>query len=163
MKIFKSIKYFIICFATIVLEMTLGKYLSISGTVPMLSFCLCLVIATKEKDPEYILYIGIILGVLLDLLLGHGFGSYTVIFTLSVWVTFLFRDNIFSSLAVFLTIDTFILSILLNVIYYLFHILDAGIDFGTMLAKIAFPTAVYNTIISILFYLILKPTLYKRR
>ena len=153
MKIFKSIKYFIICFATIVLEMTLGKYLSISGTVPMLSFCLCLVIATKEKDPEYILYIGIILGVLLDLLLGHGFGSYTVIFTLSVWVTFLFRDNIFSSLAVFLTIDTFILSILLNVIYYLFHILDAGIDFGTMLAKIAFPTAVYNTIISILFYL----------
>ena len=163
MKIFKSIKYFIICFATIVLEMTLGKYLSISGTVPMLSFCLCLVIATKEKDPEYIHYIGIILGVLLDFLLGHGFGSFTVIFTLSVWVTFLFRDNIFSSLAVFLTIDTFILSILLNVIYYLFHILDAGIDFGTMLAKIAFPTAVYNTIISILFYLILKPTLYKRR
>lgn len=163
MKIFKSIKYFIICFATIVLEMTLGKYLSISGTVPMLSFCLCLVIATKENDPEYILCIGIILGVLLDLLLGHGFGSYTVIFTLSVWVTFLFRDNIFSSLAVFLTIDTFILSILLNVIYYLFHILDAGIDFGTMLAKIAFPTAVYNTVISILFYSILKPTLYKRR
>jgi rod shape-determining protein MreD len=143
--------------------MTLGKYLSISGTVPMLSFCLCLVIATKEKDPEYILYIGIILGVLLDLLLGHGFGSYTVIFTLSVWGTFLFRDNIFSSLAVFLTIDTVILSILLNVIYYLFHIFDAGIDFGTMLAKIAFPTAVYNTVISILFYSILKPTLYKRR
>lgn len=163
MRIFKSIKYFIICFSTIVLEMTLGKYLSISGTVPMLSFCLCLVIATKENDPEYILCIGIILGVLLDLLLGHGFGSYTVIFTLSVWVTFLFRDNIFSSLAVFLTIDTFILSILLNVIYYLFHILDAGIDFGTMLAKIAFPTAVYNTVISILFYSILKPTLYKRR
>lgn len=163
MKILKSIKYFIICFATIVLEMTLGKYLSISGTVPMLSFCLCLVIATKEKDPEYILYIGIILGVLLDLLLGHGFGSYTVIFTLSVWVTFLLRDNIFSSLAVFLTIDTFVLSILLNVIYYLFHILDAGINLGTMLAKIAFPTALYNTVISILFYLVLKPTLYKRR
>ncbi len=163
MKIFKSIKYFIICFATIVLEMTLGKYLSISGTVPMLSFCLCLVIATKEKDPEYILYIGIILGVLLDLLLGHGFGSYTVIFTLSVWVTFLLRDNIFSSLALFLMIDTFILTILLNVIYYLFHILDAGIDFGIMLTQIAFPTAVYNTVISILFYLILKPTLYKRR
>lgn len=163
MKIFKSIKYFMICFATIILEVTLGKYLAISGTVPMLSFCLCLVIAVNEKDPDYILYIGIIVGAILDILLGHGFGTYTAAFALSCWITYMLRDAIFSSMALFLTIDTFVLTIILNVVYFLLHILDVGSDFGTILLEIAFPTAFYNTIVSIVFYAILKLTLYKRR
>ena len=163
MKIFKSIRYFIICFATIILEMTIGKYLAVSGTVPMLSYCLCLVISTKEKDFEYILCIGILGGIFLDLLSGHGFGSYTLTFTASVWLTYVLRDIIFSSLALFLLIDTFVLTILLSIVYYLFHILDAGIDFWAMLGQIAMPSAFYNSIVSILLYVILKPTLYKRR
>lgn len=163
MKIFKSIKYFMICFATILFEMTFGKYLAISGTVPMLSFCLCLVFAVKEKDPDYIFYIGIIVGVVFDLLLGHGFGTYTLIFTACVWVTYILRDVIFSSYALFLALDTFILTILLSVVYYLLHILNIGTDFGGVFVNIALPSAFYNTVVSIIFYLILKPTLYKRR
>ena len=163
MKIFKSIKYFMICFATIILEMTLGKYLSVSGTVPMLSYCLCLVIAVNEKDPDYIFYIGIILGAILDFLLGHGFGTYIAVFAVSSWITYILRDAIFSSLALFLTIDTFVLTILSNIVYFSLHILEVGSDFGTILLEIAFPTALYNTIISIVFYVVLKFTLYKRR
>lgn len=163
MKLFKSINYFILCFFIIILEMTLGKYIAVSGTVPMLSFCLCLVIASKEKSPDYIIYIGIITGVFLDLLIGHGFGTYTVIFSLCVWITYLLRDSIFSSMLVFLIIDTAILTILSSIVYFLLHILNVGITFGTMITRIALPSALYNAIIVAVFYAILSFTMYRRR
>ncbi|MBQ7986795.1 MAG: rod shape-determining protein MreD [Clostridia bacterium] len=163
MKIFKNLKYFLICFFVIIFELTVGKYLAISGTVPMLSFCLCLVIGTKEENFNYIVTIGIIMGVLSDLFSGHGFGTYTVTFTLAVIATYILRNNIFSSTTLFLVCNTFVLTLLFSVIYFLLHILNVGIDFGTMITNIAIPTAVYNTVISVIFYLILNLTLYKRR
>lgn len=163
MKLLKSINYFILCFAVIIFEMTAGKYLAISGTVPMISFCLCLVIASKEKSPDYILYIGIIMGVFLDLFMEHGFGTYTIIVTLCVWVTYLLRDTIFSSVLLFLIIDTFILTVLSSVVYYLFHILNVGVTFITMLNRIALPSAAYNSLVVAVLYLILSGTMYKRR
>jgi len=163
MKLFKSINYFILCFAVIIFEMTVGKYLAVSGTVPMITYCLCLVIASKEKDPDYIIYIGIIMGVFLDLFIGHGFGTYTIIVTLCVWVTYLLRDTIFSSMLLFLIIDTFILTILSSVVYYLLHILNVGVTFGTMITRIALPSATYNLIVVTIIYLILSCTMYKRR
>ncbi len=163
MKIFKDIKYFLICFFVIIFELTVGKYLAIFGTVPMLSFCLCLVIATKEENFNYIITIAIIMGVLSDLFSGHGFGTYTVTFTLAVIATYLLRNNIFSSVALFTICNTFILTLIFSVIYYIFHILNVGINFGTMITNIAIPTAIYNTIVCVIFYLILNLTLYKRR
>lgn len=163
MKIFKNLKYFLICFFVIIFELTVGKYLAIYGTVPMLSFCLCLVIGTKEEKFDYIVTIGIIMGILSDLFSGHGFGTYTITFTLAVIATYILRNNIFSSTLLFLICDTFILSLLFSVIYYLFHILNVGIDFGIMITNIAVPTAIYNTIVCVIFYLILNLTLYKRR
>ena len=163
MKIFKNIKYFLICFFVIIFELTVGKYLAISGTVPMLSFCLCLVIATKEEKPEYIVTVGIVMGVLSDLFSGHGFGTYTITFTLAVVTTYLLRNNIFSSTTLLIICNTFVQTLLFSVIYYIFHILNVGINFGTMITSLAIPTAIYNTVISVIFYLILNLTLYKRR
>lgn len=163
MKVFKNIRYFLICFVIIFLEFTVGKYLAVQGSVPMLSFCLCMVVGAKEKNPNYIVSIGIIMGVFFDLLSGHGFGSYTVTFTLGTLVTYIFRDKIFSSKILFLICDAFVLSVCLCIFYYLFHILDVGINFGLMFKNIAVPTAIYNTITSVVFYWILSPNLYKRR
>lgn len=163
MKIVKNIRYFLLCFIVLFLEMTIGKYLAIQGTVPMLSFCLSIVIAVKEENPNYIVVIGIILGAFLDILLGHGFGSYTVAFSISSLITYCFRDNIFSSKLLFLIINSIILSFLICVFYYLFHILDVGIDFGIMMTRIALPTSLYNTIICIVLYFALGTTFYKRR
>ncbi len=163
MKIFKDIKYFLICFFVIIFELTVGKYLAISGTVPMLSFCLSLVIATKEEKLDYIVTIAIVIGVLSDLFSGHGFGIYTLTFTLAVISTYLLRNNIFSSTALFIICNTFILTLIFSVIYYIFNILNVGIAFGTMISNIAVPTAIYNAVVSIVFYLILNLTLYRRR
>lgn len=163
MKLFKNLKYFFICFFVVFFELTVGKYLAVAGTVPMLSFCLCLVIGTKEENLNYILTISVIIGVLADLFSGHGFGTYTIVFALAVIATYLLRNNIFSSTTLFLTCNTFILTLLSSVIYYIFHILNVGINFGAMITDIAIPTAIYNTIVSIIFYIILNFTLYKRR
>ena len=163
MKIFKDIKYFLICFFVIIFELTVGKHLAISGTVPMLSFCLCMVIATKEEKLNYIITIGIVMGVLADLFSGHGFGTYAVTYTLAVISTYLLRDNIFSSTTLFLVCNTFILTVIFSVIYYVFHVLNVGINFGAMLTVIAIPTALYNTVTCVIFYLILNSTFYRRR
>jgi len=163
MKTLKNIKYFLVCFIFIVLEMTLGKYLAVSGTVPMLSFCLCLAISTQEDNANYIIAVSVVMGVLFDLLSGHGFGPYTVTFLLSSWVTYNIRNNIFSSKIIFLIFDTLILSILFSVLYYLFNILNVGIKFWLMLKSIAAPTAFYNAIVVVIIYWRLKITIYKRR
>lgn len=163
MNFFKILKYFLICFITFIFEMTVGKFLAISGTVPMISYCLCMVISAKENKENYIIYTNIAVGAMLDLLVGHGFGSYTIIFILSSFVTYLLRDSIFSSKLLFLVIDTFILTIISSVIYYLFHILNVGMNFGTMLVNFAVPTAIYNVFVCIFIYFILSFTLYKRR
>lgn len=163
MKIFKNIKYFLICFFVIIFELTVGKYLEISGTVPMLSFCLCLIIATKEENLNYIITIGIIMGALSDVFSGHGFGTNTVAFLLALIATYLLRNSIFSSTILFIIFNTFILTMLYSVVYYVLHILNVGINFGTMITNIAIPTAIYNTIVSVISYFILNFTLYKRR
>ena len=139
MKIIQYARYFFICLFMIILEMTIGKYLEISGTVPMLSFCLCTVISGREEKSNYIIFSSIFLGMGIDLLSGHGFGTYTLLFVISAYVTYILRNSIFSSITLFLIFDTFILSVLSCMVYYLFHILDVGINFGFMLTNIAFP------------------------
>ncbi|MBR5808725.1 MAG: rod shape-determining protein MreD [Clostridia bacterium] len=163
MKIFKDIKYFLICFFVIFFELTVGKYLEISGTVPMLSFCLCLAIATREEKLDYIITIGVVVGIVADLFSGHVFGTYAVTYTLSAIATYLLRNNIFSSTTLFLVCNTFVLTVLFSIIYYIFNVLNVGISFGTMILELAIPTALYNTAICVIFYLIFNLTLYKRR
>jgi len=163
MKIFKNLRYFLICFFVIFFELTVGKYLEIIGTVPMLSFCLCLVIGTREENFNYIISIAITMGIFADLFSNHGFGTYTVTYTMAVIATYLLRNNIFTSMTLFTICNTFILTLVFSVIYYIFHILNVGMNFGTMIADIAIPTAIYNTVISVIMYVILSLTLYKRR
>ena len=163
MKLLKNIKYFILCFFVLVLEMTAGKYFSIFGTVPMISFCLCLVVAQKEKNENYIITISIILGLILDLLLNHGFGFYTVTFMLSAISTYFLRDITFSSKILFLVCNTFVLTILVCVLYYFFHILDIGTVFWSIFINVVLPVTIYNVFIVIIFYFVLNKIFYKRR
>lgn len=163
MKLVKNFRYFFVCFFVIITEACAGKYLAISGTVPMLSFCLCLAVGAHEENLNYIITIGIVMGALLDLIANHGFGLYTITFMLSSWVTYLLRDSVFSSKTLFLICDVLVLSILFCIIYYLFNILNVGINFAVMLTNIAFPTAIYNTFLCVAFYWMLYPIMYKRR
>lgn len=163
MKLLKNIKYFILCLFVIVLEMTAGKYFSIFGAVPMISYCLCLVIAQREKNENYIITISIVMGLLFDLLINHGFGFYTVAFMLSAICTYFLRDITFSSKVLFLVVNTFLLTIFVCLFYYFFHIIDIGTDFWKLLISVIIPVSLYNVFVSIIFYFLLNKILYKRR
>ena len=102
MKIIEYARYFLICLFTVIFEMTVGKYLAISGTVPMISFCVCTAISAREEKQDYIIFVSVFLGVVMDLLSGHGFGTYTVTFILSAYATYFLRNLIFSSITLFL-------------------------------------------------------------
>ncbi len=163
MKSVKIAKYALICFIVLVFEMTFGKYLAISGAVPMLTFCFCITFALFESDMNYIAFVSATAGALFDILSGHGFGTYTLLFSLSAMATFFVRDNLFSSKILLLICDVFVLSIFVETIYFLIHITDISGNFFTSFISVILPVAVYNIIISLVFYPILKRILVKRR
>ncbi len=163
MKVIKGIHYATICILILLCEMTFGSYIKISGAVPMLSFCFCVVAALFEDDINFVTGIAAALGCVIDVLTGYGFGTYTFTFTLSALITLYIRDRLFSSKVLLMIIDVFVLSVFTNIIYYLFHIRDIGNSFGSLFVSIILPTAVYNVFVSLIFYPILKLTMFKRR
>ena len=163
MKVIKGIRYATICILILLCEMTFGTYIEVSGAVPMLSFCLCIVVALFEDDMNFITGVAAVTGGIVDVLTGYGFGTYTFTFTLSALITFYIRDRLFSSKVLFMIIDVFVLSVFTNIIYYLLHMKDIGNSFGSLFVSIMLPSAIYNVFVSLIFYPILKLTMYKRR
>ena len=163
MKVIKGIRYATICILILLCEMTFGTYIEVSGAVPMLSFCLCIVVALFEDDINFITGVAAVTGGIVDVLTGYGFGTYTFTFTLSALITFYIRDRLFSSKVLFMIIDVFVLSVFTNIIYYLLHMKDIGNSFGSLFVSIMLPSAIYNVFVSLIFYPILKLTMYKRR
>jgi rod shape-determining protein MreD len=130
-----------------------GKYIAIGGSVPMLSFCYVILAAMNEKNREHALILGLLVGAISDLALGHGFGTYSLVFGFVAWETASLCDNILSSRFLFLTINTFIMTIFAQCIYFLFHIIEIGAGaFSAGFFGIIIPTALYNTVITMIFY-----------
>jgi len=157
LNIAKDTKYILSAIIILICEFTFGKYIAIFGAVPMLTLSFCILVSVFEKDFSYLLTISIILGIVSDILQGHGFGTYSIALPLSAFVTYKFRDSIFTSKMLFLIIDAFLLTIFIQLFYWLMHIFDIGsIGFWHKLISVILPTAVYNTIICAIFYLICK-------
>lgn len=156
MRLVKNVRYAILAFVVFVCEMTFGKYLQIAGVIPMLTFSFCVTAAACEEDFGYILRISLALGIILDVFSGHGFGTYTLTYTLAALATYTVRDSLFSSKLLFLAFDAFVMTVFLNVIYYLFHIIDIGNGFWEVFSGIMVPQALYNTCVSLIFYGVLK-------
>ncbi len=156
MRLVKNAKYIILAFVVFVCEMTFGKYLQVAGVTPMLTFSFCMVCAACEEKLEYTVRLALGLGIILDIFSGHGFGTYTIAFTLSALATYAVKDKLFSSRLLFLVFDVFVMSVFLNLLYYLLHIIDIGNGFWGVFSNIILPQALYNTCISLIFYPILR-------
>lgn len=163
MRIVKNTKYALVCFFVLMCEMIFGKYLEISGVVPMLSFSLCLVVAMTEDEPKYIIVQAIVLGAVLDAFSGRGFGTYTITFLLTSFASYLIRDSLFSSKLLLLVCDVFVMTLFLCVIFSLLNIRNVGGGFLWMLKDIAVPSAIYNIAVSLVLYAMLKAIFGKRR
>lgn len=163
MKVVKTVRYTLMSFVILFCEMTFSKYIEISGVVPMLSFSFLITSVMFENNINYIVMLSAVVGGIVDVLLGHGFGTYAVTFMLSAIAAFFIRDKLFSSKVLFLIFSVFLLSIFTESVYYLFHITDIGGRFFAGFAFVIVPTGIYNTVISLIFYPVLKKILFKRR
>lgn len=163
MRIVKNTKYVLVCFFVLISEMIFGRYLEIGGIVPMLSFCLCLATAMVEDEPKYIIFQAIALGALLDAFSGRGFGTYTITFFLASSASYMIRDSFFSSKALLLICDVFVMTLFSSFVFWLFNVWNVGSGFFWMLRSIALPQAGYNIIVSLIFYFFIRKIFGKRR
>ena len=152
MKLLIGIKYFFAAFVALLLDFTAAKYIAIGGGMPQFMFCFCILISLHEKDMSRAAITAIAAGTVADILSGHGFGTYTFTFTMSAMATYAVKDKLFSSGFLFLILDVFILTVFSQIIYYLFHITDAGNAFGVLFKSVMLPSAAYNTVICAVLY-----------
>lgn len=164
MRFDKDIKYAIPALIIFVFEVAFGKYIAISGAVPMLTFSFLIVCALVENELSYTLMPALIFGAAADVLYGHGFCTYTVSFIFAVFCTFRLKDSIFSSRWLFLVLDAFIVTLIVHVFYLITHIGDIGPqNVLKCLISISLPAAVYNTAVCCFIYFIFDKILEKRR
>lgn len=164
MKFEKDIKYAILVTIIGVIEISFGKYIAISGAVPMLTFSFLLVTAMLESDISYVMVLSVLLGVISDILFWHGFITYTIAYSFSCFFTFKLKDAIFSSKWLFLTLNSVLLTILVQIFYMIIHIGDIGTgNFFRCIWSVSLPTVIYNTILCWLFYFLGGKIFKKRR
>lgn len=155
MRFEKDIKYAVLALLIGGSEVAFGKYIGIFGAVPMLTFCFCIVCAMREKEEAYVMVLAALLGAVSDILYGHGFGTYTVAFTFSAFYTMKLKDAIFTSQWVFLILDAFIMTLIVQIFYMIIHLGDIGTqNFFKGFVSVILPTAVYNTAVCCFFYYI---------
>lgn len=162
MKTLKYLRYAVICALTVLCEMIFGSYIEICGAVPMFGFCFCITASAFERDISCAVGVAAVTGALCDVLYGHGFGTYTVSFALVALAVFYVRDKVFSSGILMLLTSVFVMSLAVNVVYYVFHITEIGTDFGSMAVSVILPSCIYNTVIALIFYPFVKRSFGKR-
>ena len=164
MRFEKDIKYAFLAFLIGTMEAAFGKYIRVFGAVPMLTFSFCMVCAIEEEEISYPMVLSVICGAVSDILYGHGFGTYTIAFSFAAFYTFKLKDIIFSSEWLFLLLDIFFMTILVQIFYMILHLGDIGTNnFLKALWSIVLPTAVYNTAVSCFFYYVAEKISHKRR
>lgn len=160
----RIVNYTLLALLVTICEFAFAKYIAIGAAVPMLSFCYVILAAMNEKNKENSLIIGILVGALCDILGGHGFGTYAVVFGVTAWETATFCDSVLSSRFLFLLINTFVMTVFTECSYYLLHIIGIGTDaFLSGFSTIILPTALYNVGISAIFYLPMTKLFFERR
>lgn len=164
MRLEKDIKYSLLAFLFIVCEMAFGKYIAIFGAVPMLVLCFCVVSSIVEEDNSYIVTFCTIIGAICDILACHGFGTYTISFAFASYVTVKLKDNIFASKNLFLILDIFVVSVIIEIFYVLVHISKIGAaNIWYNFSSIILPMSIYNTLICVLYYPLHRKIFSKRR
>ncbi|MDD6735896.1 MAG: rod shape-determining protein MreD [Clostridiales bacterium] len=163
MKLVKNIKYILSVLFALLIDFTMAKYLKIGGAMPQLMFCFCIMCAVFEREFSYVCAAAIAAGATADMLSGHGFGTYTLTFCLSALVTFAVRDKTFSSKALFSAVDVFVLTVLSQLIYYLFHINDAAGSFWRLFTSVILSSALYNCVVCMIFFRAMRCLFAERR
>ena len=164
MRLTKKIKYTAAAIAVILAEQVFAKYIAVGGAVPMFTFCFIIIAAMLEDELSYTLTLSAVCGIVCDILAVHGIGTYTFTYTFAAWAVYEMHNKLFSSRLLFLECAVFILTFLLQMVYFVLHIPDIGTNnFPSLLTSIMLASAVYNMVVSLIFWPILKKIFEKRR
>ncbi len=160
MRLYKITRYAVPGLVLVLCEQTFGKYISVGGAVPMLCFCFCLCASVLEEELCYIAGASAALGAVCDILSGHGFGTYTLTFTLAAMATNAVHNRLFSSKSLFLFLNAMIMTVFAQTVYFLMHIIE--IHSGLRFLGLILPMAVYNAVVTVLIYPVVRK-IFKRR
>lgn len=164
MHLTKKIKYAALITIIILAEQIFAKYIAFGNAIPALSFCFIITAAMIEEKFLYTAVSTAVCGILCDILSAHGIGTYMLTYTAAAAVVYEVHNKLFSSKLLFLICSSFILSLMLQLVYFMLHMRDIGAD--TFLQIIVSPiilSAVYNVIICILLFPALNKIIGKRR
>ncbi len=160
MRLYKVTRYALPGLAAVLCEQIFGKYIAISGAVPMLCFCFCICTAVLEEESCCTAWSAAVLGGVCDVLSGHGIGTYMLTFTLAAMGTYAVHNRLFSSKRLFLFLDMLVMTIFVQTVYYLTHIIEIGSEYRFV--QIILPMAVYNAVLTVIMYPLVK-RIFKRR
>ncbi|MBS4535870.1 rod shape-determining protein MreD [Clostridium sp. D2Q-14] len=153
MKIFNIVALFI---ASFILQSTIYQYIAIFDIMPNTNLILIILIAlfTNKKVGGIV---GLIIGMIQDILFGnvigiHGLIYFFVGYLIGMANSAISKDN---SIASFLL--TFITTICTNILFFfIYYFSSANITFIQMLKEITIVEAIYNSILAIFLFRIVK-------
>lgn len=144
---------FVISFA---LQSTVFQYISIMGIKPNLMLILIISISLL-KDKKVGGYVGLSAGLLQDILFGNVIGINGLIYFLIGYTVGLFNGSMFKGNPLVPFLVTFISTIFSNIMYFIFYYFSsADITFVRMLTNIALIEAIYNSILSVFIFILIR-------
>ena len=157
------LKTFIWIFLITLFQSVFIEYISISEIRPDFVFIFSLCIAAKEKNIKTVMTIAVICGIITDCLTGRIFGNYLAVYLICAVIMYIIHDAMFKYGIIVSYVLIFLLTILGNSIFYIINISvlkDVGYLYS--LLNIILPTAVYNTILSVILMYLISKTIFKK-
>lgn len=147
----------ILLFIFAAIQATWMSSIEIFGVKPILFLIYVVVISCFSKRKEAAI-VGFISGYIIDLLIGKIWGLYALLFMILGFSIASFYDRIigkrnFLTIAVFVFVSTFVTEFLYYLIYF---ITVNNISFGHALLSVILPEAVYNFVLSVPVFLLVK-------
>lgn len=155
----KHFKIFLWIFIVFLIQTVIIGRVHIFGAVPSLVMAYVVCVMILENEFRSAVTISIICAVATGALSGRGFTMTTLFYVYSSIIVFSARKRpLYVANYPKAIFWTFIMSGIMEIIFFLIRNLSMNVD---MLTQVALPTAVFNTILTMVLYPILKKTMYK--
>lgn len=158
----KNIKLAVWIAVILILQTVLCKYIKIFGIFPNIAFAFAMSVCVLDDGFAPTVAVSVICGALLDALVNHSVGMYTIIFSYSAILCHIAVEKFFKPGVLMTFLATGISYCICNMIYMLFGF---SVYYETGLTRIILyiilPSAVYTAVISAAICFLLKHTIYR--
>ncbi len=153
----KTFKIVIIVFCVLAFQTVINGYISIFGINPNFALISVVVLSILYPDYKYMGIVAVITGLILDFITSGVFGLNTLLLLYVSQLTCYFAKQFLNDNFMSVLLITFLGTVLFESIYYLFNSINY-ISFNLIKAfvRIVLPAGLYNAVISMIVYPIIK-------